>query len=144
MRHTFWRISLGALWMFAICTRADNPANPSPPWLAVMTYNLRYASPTPPNAWPQRRPLMRELMQQVTPDVIGTQEGLYGQIKDLATDLPDYEWVGTGRDGGSRGEFMAVFFRRHASNRWRLITSGCLTPRRSLARPRGVIVIAAW
>ena len=98
--------------MFAIPTRADNPTNISPPWLTVMTYNLRYASPTPPNAWPQRRPLMRELIQRVSPDVMGTQEGLYGQIKDIAADLPDYEWIGTGRDGGSQGEFMAVFFRK--------------------------------
>jgi endonuclease/exonuclease/phosphatase family metal-dependent hydrolase len=98
--------------MFTRPTRADNPPNASPPGLAVMTYNLRYASPNPPNAWPQRRPVMRELIQQVAPDVMGTQEGLYEQIKDLAADLPDYEWIGTGRDGGSRGEFMAVFFRK--------------------------------
>ena len=67
-----------------------------------MTYNLRYASPNPPNAGPQRRPLMRELIQRVAPDVLGTQEGLCGQINDLAADLPDYNWIGTGRDGGSR------------------------------------------
>ena len=79
--------------------------------LAVMTFNLRYASQTPPNSWPQRRPVMKACLQQYAPDLIGTQEGLYGQIKDLASDLPDYAWIGTGRDGGSRGEFMAVFYR---------------------------------
>lgn len=105
-------IAVCAWLLFAGPVRADNPPPAAPPWLAVMTYNLRYASSTPPNAWPQRRPLMRELIQQVAPDVMGTQEGLYGQIKDLAADLPDYEWIGTGRDGGSRGEFMAVFFRK--------------------------------
>lgn len=80
--------------------------------LSVMTYNLRYASPNPPNDWPTRRPLVREVIQTVAPDVIGTQEGLYGQLKDVATDLPDYEWLGLGRDGGSRGEFMAIFYRK--------------------------------
>jgi hypothetical protein len=25
--------------------------------------------------------------------------------------LPDYEWIGLGRDGGNHGEFMAVFYR---------------------------------
>ena len=79
--------------------------------LCVMTYNLRYASATGPNAWPQRRPLMRELIQTVSPDVFGTQEGLYPQLKELASDLPEHEWIGLGRDGGSRGEFMAVFYR---------------------------------
>lgn len=80
--------------------------------LCVMSFNLRYASTQAPNAWPDRRPVMRDCLRQVQPDLIGTQEGLYGQLKDLASDLPEYEWIGLGRDGGSRGEFMAVFYRR--------------------------------
>ncbi len=79
--------------------------------LCVMTYNLRYASPNPPNAWPQRRPIMRNCIRQAGPDLIGTQEGVYWQLKELASDLPEYSWIGLGREGGSRGEFMAVFYR---------------------------------
>jgi len=79
--------------------------------LCVMTYNLRYASSNPPNAWPQRRPLMRECIEKVSPDLLGTQEGLYQQLKDMAADLPQYTWLGVGRDGGSEGEFMAIFYR---------------------------------
>ena len=90
------------------------------PWAAsaadqvvrVMTFNLRYASPKPPNSWPERRPVMRECIEKMDPDLIGTQEGLYPQIKDLASDLPSYEWLGLGREGGSRGEYMAVFYRK--------------------------------
>ena len=77
-----------------------------------MTYNLKFASTNPPNAWPVRRPLMREVIRQIAPDVIGTQEGLYEQLKDIAADLPEYDWIGLGREGGSRGEFMAVFYRK--------------------------------
>jgi len=80
--------------------------------LCVMTFNLRYASPKPPNSWPDRRPVMRNCIRKVAPDIIGTQEGLYAQLKDLASDLPDYDWIGLGREGGSKGEFMAVFYRR--------------------------------
>jgi endonuclease/exonuclease/phosphatase family metal-dependent hydrolase len=80
--------------------------------LTVMTYNLKFASASPPNAWPTRRPLMREVILQVAPDVFGTQEGLYEQLKDIAADLPEYDWIGLGRNGGSRDEFMAVFFRK--------------------------------
>lgn len=79
--------------------------------LTVMTFNLRYASTNRPNAWPQRRPVMRDCIQKIAPDLFGTQEGLYSQLKDLAADLPKYNWIGTGRDGGSRGEFMAIFYR---------------------------------
>ena len=77
-----------------------------------MSYNLRYASESAPNAWSTRRPLMARLIAAQHPDIFGTQEGLYGQLEDLASDLPGYEWIGLGRDGGSRGEFMAIFYRR--------------------------------
>lgn len=77
-----------------------------------MTYNLRFASWTGPNAWPDRRPLMRDLIKRINPDVIGTQEGLYSQLKDLAVDLPEFDWIGLGRKGGSKDEFVAVFYRR--------------------------------
>jgi endonuclease/exonuclease/phosphatase family metal-dependent hydrolase len=81
--------------------------------LCVMTYNVRYASPAPPNEWARRRPLMHELIAQVGADLIGTQEGLYRQLKDLAADAPEYEWIGVGRDDGKQqGEFMAVFYRK--------------------------------
>jgi endonuclease/exonuclease/phosphatase family metal-dependent hydrolase len=52
------------------------------------------------------------VIRYINPDVLGTQEGLYAQLKDIASDLPDYAWIGLGREGGSRGEFMAVFYRK--------------------------------
>jgi len=88
--------------------KAANPADS----LVVMTYNLRYASSRPPNAWPDRRPIMKECLRAIMPDIMGTQEGVYHQLKELASDLPEYEWIGLGREGGSRGEFMAIFFKR--------------------------------
>jgi endonuclease/exonuclease/phosphatase family metal-dependent hydrolase len=81
--------------------------------VTVMTFNLRYASLEPPNAWWQRRSVMNQCIRSVDPDVFGTQEGLYGQLKDIEADLAgDYAWIGLGRDGGSEGEFMAVFYRK--------------------------------
>lgn len=101
------------LGVFFPTTRAADAAasNPAIP-LTVVTFNLRYASATPPNSWPERRPVMKACIEQMAPDLIGTQEGVYAQLKDLAADIPDYDWIGTGRDGGSRGEFMAIFYRR--------------------------------
>ena len=90
---------------------AQTATTSAPGTLTVMTYNLKFASDNPPNAWPQRRPLMSELIGKLAPDVFGTQEGLYAQLQDLAADLPAFQWIGLGRDGGSRGEFMAVFYR---------------------------------
>ena len=80
--------------------------------LRVMTYNLRYASLKGSEAWPDRRPAMKTLLKRYAPDLMGTQEGVYHQLRDLAADLSEYDWIGTGRDGGSRGEFMAIYYRR--------------------------------
>jgi len=80
--------------------------------LDVMTFNFRYAHTEPPNLWPDRLPVVAELIEQWRPDIIGTQEGLYHQLIDIKARLPAYEWIGTGRDGDTRGEFMAVFYRR--------------------------------
>jgi len=105
-------IQLGviALALATISAFAETKTNPP---LCVMTYNLRYASPTPPNDWPTRRPLVQEVIMSIKPDVIGTQEGLHAQLLDVAADLPDYTWVGVGRnDGKTNSEFMAVFYRK--------------------------------
>ncbi|THC50045.1 endonuclease/exonuclease/phosphatase family protein [Streptomyces sp. A1499] len=79
--------------------------------LEVMTFNLRFASDKPPHTWAQRRPVTKELLLRAKPHVIGTQEGLYSQLRDIESDLgADYDWIGTGSGGGSRDEFMAVFY----------------------------------
>ncbi|MFD9700240.1 endonuclease/exonuclease/phosphatase family protein [Lentzea sp. NPDC059081] len=79
--------------------------------LNVMSFNLRYASDVEPNSWASRRPAVAQLLLGERPAVLGTQEGLYQQIKDVDHDLPDhYQWVGQGRHGGSHDEFMAIFF----------------------------------
>ncbi len=84
-------------------------AKPQP--LCLMTYNLKFASDKPPHPWSDRRPLMADLIQTYAPDLIGTQEGLYPQLKDILADSPSYDWIGLGRNGGSRGEFMALLYR---------------------------------
>jgi endonuclease/exonuclease/phosphatase family metal-dependent hydrolase len=77
----------------------------------VMTFNLRYASNSKPNSWPERRPVMKECIAEADPDIFGTQEGLYHQLKDIEHDLGRYRWIGLGREGGSKGEFMAIFYK---------------------------------
>ncbi|MFF0200302.1 endonuclease/exonuclease/phosphatase family protein [Streptomyces sp. NPDC005017] len=79
--------------------------------LRVMSFNLRFASTAEPHSWTVRRPVLRALLRRERPHVIGTQEGLYQQLRDIEADLaPHYDWIGTGRAGGSRDEFMAVFY----------------------------------
>jgi endonuclease/exonuclease/phosphatase family metal-dependent hydrolase len=54
---------------------------------------------------------MKQLLLQEKPTLIGTQEGLYQQLRDIQSDLPAwYDSIGEGREGGSRGEAMQVFY----------------------------------
>jgi endonuclease/exonuclease/phosphatase family metal-dependent hydrolase len=76
-----------------------------------MSFNLRRASSTGPDRWAARRPVMRALLRRERPHLMGTQEGLYAPVREIAADLgAAYSWIGTGRAGGSRDEFVAVFY----------------------------------
>ncbi|MFE5317856.1 endonuclease/exonuclease/phosphatase family protein [Paenibacillus sp. NPDC056579] len=80
--------------------------------LRLMTFNLRTANAADDQPWEKRRPAMKQLIEQEQPDLIGTQEGIQRQIKDLESDLPGYDWIGVGREGGSLGEYMAIFYNK--------------------------------
>jgi endonuclease/exonuclease/phosphatase family metal-dependent hydrolase len=82
-----------------------------PPALHVMSYNVRVGSDGLHDPWSDRRAAAAAVLRSEAPTVMGTQEGLYYQLREISDDLPThYEWIGTGRLGGSRGEFMAIFF----------------------------------
>jgi endonuclease/exonuclease/phosphatase family metal-dependent hydrolase len=115
-------IAVFALVMGAIAARQGDEPQPEAasqagkqgaahPTLDVMTFNIRFAH-GPPNSWEERRPVVKALLEKYSPDVMGTQEGVNRQLRDLQEDLPAYAWIGEGRDGGDRGEYMAIFYRR--------------------------------
>ena len=91
--------------------------------LNVMTFNMRYDNPDDEsNNWRFRRERVAEVIASHDIDVFGAQELLVNQRNDLAALLPDYEYVGVGReDGVDAGEFNPVFFRR---DRFTLLDSG--------------------
>ncbi|MFJ9102053.1 endonuclease/exonuclease/phosphatase family protein [Streptomyces sp. NPDC102405] len=92
-------------------TLPASAAKPSNRRLDVMTFNLRFAGTTEPNSWTARRPVMRRLLRREAPALMGTQEGLYQQLRDIHADLgPHYDWIGTGREGGSHDESTAIFY----------------------------------
>jgi endonuclease/exonuclease/phosphatase family metal-dependent hydrolase len=64
------------------------------------------------NNWEHRRDLVAALLRRHQPDVIGFQEVLMHQLRDLESMLPGYEWSGVARDDGREaGEFAPVFHR---------------------------------
>jgi endonuclease/exonuclease/phosphatase family metal-dependent hydrolase len=88
----------------------------------VMSFNIRFDNPADgANAWPLRKEMAAGVIDFHLVDVAGLQEALASQIRDLETLLPEYAWVGVGRDDGSEaGEFCPVFFRK---DRFRLLGS---------------------
>jgi endonuclease/exonuclease/phosphatase family metal-dependent hydrolase len=85
--------------------------------ISLMSYNLKFASPSFEPSWEIRREMQIDLIKKYEPDIIGTQEGLKEQIDYLAEHLPEYIVVGEGRKGGDDDEHMAIFIKR---NKFRL------------------------
>jgi endonuclease/exonuclease/phosphatase family metal-dependent hydrolase len=73
------------------------------------------------NAWTHRRDLMVQVIKAEHPDLLGTQELTEEQGEYLAAHLPGYAWFGQGRDGGTKGEHMGVFYR---TDRLAVVRSG--------------------
>jgi len=96
------------------------PAPAAP--MNVASFNLRYDNPKDGlNAWPARKEMVKSLIRYHEFDIVGTQEGLAGQVADLAA-MDEYDHVGVGRDDGKQaGEHSAIFFRK---SRFELLGKG--------------------
>jgi endonuclease/exonuclease/phosphatase family metal-dependent hydrolase len=80
-------------------------------YLNVMTFNIRYNNPGDSlNAWPYRKDKVASQILFHQAHIVGLQEALHGQITDLQPHLPQYKFVGLGRDGGEKGEYSAIFY----------------------------------
>ena len=79
----------------------------------VMSFNIRLnIASDGKNAWPRRRELVASMIRFHKADIVGIQEALFDQVWDMEKALPEYRWLGVGRDDGEiDGEFMAIFYR---------------------------------
>ncbi len=80
----------------------------------IMTYNIRNSHAADGvNKWAKRKASLITLIKKVNPDILGTQEVLYNQLKDLKGGLSEYAAFGVGRNNGKRaGEYSPVFYRK--------------------------------
>ena len=80
----------------------------------VMSFNIRYATPSDKdNQWEKRKELFMDTIRSYGPDLLGMQEVLAAQGDFIQEKLPDYGYVGVGRDDGKRkGEFSPVMFKK--------------------------------
>jgi len=82
--------------------------------LVIATFNIRYDNPKDaPNTWENRKVAISQLIRFHSFDIFGIQEGLHHQVKDLEGLLPNFAFVGTGRDDGKeKGEYSAIFYQK--------------------------------
>jgi len=81
--------------------------------LKVMSYNIRYDNPNDDKwLWKYRFDKVATIIQRYAPDIVGVQEALYNQMKDIENNISDYSWTGCGRDDGKQGgEYSAIFYK---------------------------------
>lgn len=82
--------------------------------LRIMSYNIRYNNPGDgKRAWDYRKEEVASLIHFYSPDLVGLQEVLHGQLLYLEEQLSDYGRIGVGRDDGKQaGEYSPVFYRK--------------------------------
>ncbi|MCW9706519.1 endonuclease/exonuclease/phosphatase family protein [Fodinibius salsisoli] len=111
MKHFLSKVAFFCLFLGSVGALSAQPAQ-----LQVMSYNIRYDNPgDAPNHWDNRKDKVANLLQFYNPAFIGTQEALFHQLDYLDQSLPQYNWIGQGRDDGKKeGEFSALMYNTNA------------------------------
>ncbi|TAJ15250.1 hypothetical protein DMA11_02270 [Marinilabiliaceae bacterium JC017] len=93
--------------LFSSCGRTSKS-------MKISSFNVRYENPGDGvNTWENRKSLINEFFSKKDADIIGFQEVLHHQLQDLSQMLPEYDYVGVGReDGKEKGEFAPIFFKK--------------------------------
>lgn len=95
------------------CAHVPAPGGAIDTKFVAMTFNIRLdIASDGQNAWPERRELVRDLIRHEAPAILGMQEVLLHQKRYLEEVLPEYTFIGVGRDdGAAAGEFSPLAWR---------------------------------
>ena len=93
--------------------------------LSVISFNIRvlgsvFAEMVNQNSWSRRKSAIPAMIKDQCPDIFGVQEALSDQLTYVGDNLPNYSYVGVGREDGKEiseitnstesGEIMAIFY----------------------------------
>ncbi|MCI0920365.1 endonuclease/exonuclease/phosphatase family protein [Sphingobacterium rhinopitheci] len=89
----------------------------------VATFNIRQKNNSDiGNMWDDRKNAVTNLIKFHEFDIFGIQEGFIEQLNDMQANLPDFSYIGVGRDDGKqKGEYSAIFYNK---NRYTVLNSG--------------------
>lgn len=110
MKKLFYSLAIAAFALMSIaCNRTSE--------IKVMSYNIRLSSGTIEADsiyhWQHRKQASLNLMHEENPTVFGLQEACPDQMDYMVENLPEYGYIGVGRDDGKRkGEFMSIFYKK--------------------------------
>lgn len=80
------------------------------------SFNIRYDNKDDKKkglGWDSRRDTLANYILACDMDIVGMQEVLHNQLKDLQARLPEYGFVGVGRDDGkTKGEYAPIFYKK--------------------------------
>ena len=90
----------------------------------VATFNVRVSGPLKPgrprpkkgdyakfNGWDDRKDYLCDMIKFEAFDIFGVQEAKHPQILDMLERMPEYAYIGVGRDDGEhKGEHCAIFY----------------------------------
>jgi endonuclease/exonuclease/phosphatase family metal-dependent hydrolase len=106
--------------------------------IKLISYNIRYNNPADGvNAWPLRKEKFGILLNQYNANIWYFQEVLHNQLVDLKAMLPEFGYVGVGRDDGKEaGEYSPIFYK---NSLYQLVSSGTfwLSPTPNVAASKG-------
>jgi len=79
---------------------------------SIMSYNIRYGTANDgPDHWDHRKESLTNEIAFYEPDFVGVQEALDFQMEYLKENLPQYTYIGVGRDDGkTKGEYSGIFY----------------------------------
>ncbi len=80
--------------------------------LKLMSFNIRYGTAEDgENHWQNRKEIAFNVIRDYNADLIGLQETLEFQITEIVEAIPQYSYIGVGRDDGKRaGEFCSILY----------------------------------
>jgi endonuclease/exonuclease/phosphatase family metal-dependent hydrolase len=117
------KVFLFLILAIAILLLAVTPTNAQQ--LTVGTYNIRnhnHEDELQGNGWSQRCPVISKLVTFNDFDIWGAQEVLHDQLNDLVSAMPQYGYLGVGRDDGkTKGEYAPIFYKK---SRFKVLKDG--------------------
>ncbi len=89
----------------------------------LMTFNIKYDDPNDgEHAWAKRRDFVVEVIRYHRAEIIGVQDALYHQVKELEYYFPKFKRSGSSSNNGKMdGEFCSIFY---DSTKYKLLDEG--------------------